>query len=187
MSAKTVPQTCTNGMESQAVDKLETHADWLRRLIDRRIRPLDCTEEVLQEVMLAATKSPQWPIAEAEQSPWLARVALRQCAMALRSWVRRQRRESSYASEQATADRYLVEDPIYALIASERRELVREQLGTLESTAKSLLVMKYVQGLSYRQIAERLNWEVATVEYRLAEARKQLRRRLVAAGLGSEE
>jgi RNA polymerase sigma-70 factor (ECF subfamily) len=174
-------------MESQAVDKLESHTDWLRRLIDRRVRPLGCTEEVLQEVMLAATKSPHWPTAEADQSPWLARVALRQCAMALRSWVRRQRRESNYASEQSTADRYLAEDPIYALIASEQRELIREQLGTLDSTAKSLLVMKYVQGLSYRQIGERLNWEVSTVEYRLAEARKQLRRRLVAVGLGREE
>ena len=158
------------------------HADWLRRLIDRRVRPLDCGDEVLQEVFVAASSSAKIPTDPSEQEPWLARVAIRQCALALRSWCRRQRREAEYVATKTAADQRLEEDPIYWLMMCERRAFVRDQLAGLESRLRDLLVLKYVKGLTYKEIAKRLNMDVAAVEYRLAEARKTLRRRLVEAG-----
>jgi len=158
------------------------HVEWLKRLIQRRVRPLDCCDEVLQEVLLAASRSTNLPDVPAEQESWLARVAIRQCAMAFRSWGRRQRRESEYVELKNAATDQLAEDPIYWLMMCERRDFVRDQLGQLDPRMRELLVLKYVIGCTYKEIASRLSMDVAAVEYRLAEARKTMRRRLVEAG-----
>lgn len=178
-----VPLDCTRDAScGDAAEWLLGHADWLKRLIQRRVWPLDSVDEVLQEVFLAASRSPNLPEVPAEQEPWLARVAIRQCAMVLRSWGRRQRREAEYvAAKDAAADR-LGDDPIYWLMLCERRDSVRDQLGRLEPRLRELLVLKYVNGFSYKEIAKRLSMDVAAVEYRLAEARKVMRNRLVDAG-----
>lgn len=159
------------------------HVDWLRRLIDRRVRPLDCGDEVLQEVLVAASQSESLPVEPEQRAPWLARVAIRQSALALRSWCRRKRREAEYLSAREATEDPLANDPIYALLLSERREFVREQLTLLDPAQRELLVLKYVAGCSYRDIARRLSMDVGAVEYRLTQARKTLRRRLVDAGL----
>lgn len=157
--------------------------DWLRRLIDRRVQPLDCGDEVLQEVLVAASQSNSLPSEPEQRAPWLARVAIRQSAMALRSWCRRRRREAEYLSARESSEDPLANDPIYALLLSERREFVREQLARLDPQQREVLVLKYVAGCSYKEIAKRLSMDVAAVEYRLTQARKTLRRRLVEAGL----
>ena len=162
------------------------HSDWLRRLIERRVQPLDCGDEVLQEVSFAGRQSSTIPSEPPEREPWLARVAISQCALALRSWCRRRRRETEYVAARELDGDPLANDPIYGLLLSERREFVREQLGRLDPVLKELLMLKYVAGHSYKDIAKRLNMDVATVEYRLSQARKMLRRRLVEAGLGED-
>lgn len=48
------------------------------------------------------------------------------------------------------------------------------------------LVLKCVQGMSYRQIGEVMNLPETTIETRIARARKMLRERAMAAGLGGE-
>jgi RNA polymerase sigma-70 factor (ECF subfamily) len=45
---------------------------------------------------------------------------------------------------------------------------------------RQLLLLKYAEGWSYRQIAEQLGVQEDTVEYRLLKARKKLRRELSA-------
>ena len=159
------------------------HAEWLRRLIARRIQPLDCGEEVLQEVWLAASRSDNVPAATAEQTPWLARVAIRQSALALRRWLRQQRREAVYAAQQTQAIQRASDDPLFSLLADETRQMVRQQVQGLPAQQRELLHMKYVNGLTYRQIARRTGMDLTAVEYQLAKARKGLRGRLVRAGI----
>ena len=139
------------------------HVDWLKRLIRRRVWPLDCDDEVLQEVLLAASRSASLPEAPAEREPWLARVAVRQCAIVLRSWGRRQRREAEYVAAKSAAEDRLADDPIYWLMMCERRDFVRDQLGRLDPRSRELLVLKYVHGCSYKEIAIRLCMDVAAV------------------------
>lgn len=161
---------------------LAEHVGWLQRLIERRVSPLDCGDEVLQEVLLAASRSTNLPEQPSEQQPWLARVAIRQSALALRTWCRRRRREAEYAASKSMAEDRLSSDPIYWLMTCERRDTVRQQLTKLEPRLRDLLIMKYVKGLTYKDIASCLNMDVSAVEYRLSEARKTLRLRLLEAG-----
>jgi RNA polymerase sigma-70 factor (ECF subfamily) len=176
-SASGQPTSLDGGAE-----RLLGHAEWLKRLIQRRLRPLDCGDEVLQEVLVAASLSRKIPEAIADQEPWLARVAIRQCAMALRSWGRRQRREAEYVASKNAAEDRLADDPIYWLMMCERRDFVRDQLARLEPHLRELLVLKYVHGCTYKEIATRLKMDVSAVEYRLSEARKTMRKRLIEAG-----
>jgi RNA polymerase sigma-70 factor (ECF subfamily) len=159
------------------------HAPLLRPLIARRTRPLDCCDEVLQEVWLAATRARHVPVDPDQQVCWLAKVAIRQAAMALRSWGRRQRREATYAEQQDRRERDADCDPAAALLADERRTLLREQLERMPDQQRTLLQMKYVQGWTYREIAQRTGMDLTAVEYQLAKARRQLRVRLVEAGI----
>ncbi|XZE55408.1 RNA polymerase sigma factor [Planctomycetaceae bacterium SH139] len=159
------------------------HADWLGRLIANRIRPLDCEEEVLQEVWLAASRSPSVPECPTEQTPWLARVAIRQCALALRSWLRRQKRESTYASQMGQQVERAQADPLFSLLVDEKRQLVREQFQHLPAEQRQLLEMKYVNGWTYRKISQSLGMNLTAVEYQLTKARKALRARLVQVGV----
>lgn len=157
------------------------HTEALRRVVRRRVQPLDCCEEVLQEVWIAAAHAERVPEEPEEQLPWLVTVAIRQAAMALRSWGRRQRREAVYA-EQREVDP-VAHDPAFALLADERRTLLREQMERLPEQLRMLLQMKYVWGLTYREIGKRTGMELTAVEYQLTKARQQLRRRLVEAGI----
>lgn len=162
------------------------HSAWLQKMVKRRLVGLDCDEEVVQEVLMAASRGGVEDLSEPEQASWISRVAIRQCALAWRSWIRRSRREGEYADrfQRRVADE--CSDPIYGLIADEERTMVREQLERIEPMYREILVLKYVHGYSYREISLQLKLSNSTVEYRLALARRALRVRLLESGIEAE-
>jgi RNA polymerase sigma factor (sigma-70 family) len=162
----------------------EEQTAWLRPMIRRRLGNLDFADEVLQEVMLVASQSSSVPKDPHHRGPWLARVAIRQCAMTVRSWCRRNRREAIYAETRDQSQQSVGCDPIEFLLACEQRELVRQAMQQLDPLLKKILVMKYVSGHSYKEIGIRLNMEVSAVEYRLAVAKQTLRGHMTEAGYG---
>lgn len=171
--------SCDPQWASDAHRLLEKHRHWLEKLVDRRMQPLDGGDEVLQEIWLAVQKSDAIPADEQQQVPWLARIAVRQAAMAWRTFARRRKRETAYADQVGRRINEQSNDPIYAMMAGERNAQVRDSLADLEPEFKEVLILKYVRGMKYQQIADHLNWNVKTVEYRLTQARKALRRRLI--------
>ena len=169
--------------EQDAESWVTRHTSWLHRMVERRVGALDCGEEVLQEVLMAASRGKVGQLPLQEQALWLSRVAIRQCALAWRSWTRRTRREGEYAEafEQRVGDGAV--DPIYGLMLDEERKMVREELDNIDSEHREILILKYVQGWSYRAIADHLGLSKSTVEYRLVLARRALRSRLLESGL----
>ena len=55
---------------------------------------------------------------------------------------------------------------------------VRGALGQISEKYRSVLVLKYMEGLSYERIAEMLEIRVATVDKRLTRAKTMLRKLL---------
>jgi RNA polymerase sigma-70 factor (ECF subfamily) len=65
----------------------------------------------------------------------------------------------------------------------ERNDILQHALNTLVGADAEVLLLKYGERWSYRQIAERLGISEKAVDCRLARARNRLRQELLAAGL----
>lgn len=73
-------------------------------------------------------------------------------------------------------------DPMLRAEALESRELVQRALASINPRFSSLLVLRYVQGLSYEEIGEILECNLGTVKSRLNRAHAALREYLVYRG-----
>jgi RNA polymerase sigma-70 factor (ECF subfamily) len=68
--------------------------------------------------------------------------------------------------------------PDVALVARERKGLVREALAGLPEHYRTVVVLRHYEGLRFREIAELLDIPIGTVKSRMAEALDRLARAL---------
>jgi RNA polymerase sigma-70 factor (ECF subfamily) len=71
-------------------------------------------------------------------------------------------------------------DPLDWLLVGEQRKLVRSALRQLPRRDAEILILKYTEDWSYRQLAEHLGLTTSAVEARLHRARRKMRTLLVA-------
>ena len=160
---------------------LAEHDRWLRCVVLARTGENQAVDDVMQEIALAAVKQ-NAPIQNpAKVAPWLYQLAVRQSLLYRRKVGRRRKLVSSYADrgEAAVGDRAEA-DPLDWLLLGERSSLVRRTLHELPRRDAEILVLKYVEDWSYRQLAEHLGLSISAVEARLHRARKRMRSRLAA-------
>jgi RNA polymerase sigma factor (sigma-70 family) len=65
------------------------------------------------------------------------------------------------------------------LLSIERRQSIRAALERLGTKDREILLLKYTQDWSYRQLSERMGISESAVEARLHRARQRLRAELV--------
>ncbi|MDR3639503.1 MAG: sigma-70 family RNA polymerase sigma factor [Isosphaeraceae bacterium] len=153
---------------------LAEHGRRLRTAVLARLGERQAVDEVMQEVALAAVAQ-RAPLAEPERAgPWLYRLAVRQ-ALLYRRRVGRQRKLFGRYAEREGIDGQRLSDPLDWLVRDERRQLVREALGRLPERDAEILWLKYSEGLSYRELAQRLGAAESAIETRLHRARQRLR------------
>lgn len=159
--------------------ELQRHGRWLRSVLVVRSRESRVVEELFQEVALTALRDGHAVKDEQKAAPWLYRVAVRQALMHRRKMGRERRRMSSLA-EQASivADDEQTTDPLGWLLADERNRLIRQAVDALPGKDAEILLLKYSENWSYRQIAEHLGVSEQAVDSRLHRARHKLRCRL---------
>jgi len=161
---------------------VQDNHDWMRRVIIARTESADHVDDIVQDVHLAVTRSQARPECADEVAPWLCKIVVRQCALVARSRARYERKLAGFRESREAADSERG-DPMVWLLDQEQRDLVRNALGLLDPQCRQLLIWKYVNGISYRDIAARLAVSVHVAEYRVIDARKQLRRRLHEQGI----
>jgi RNA polymerase sigma factor (sigma-70 family) len=165
---------------------VQDNQDWMRRVIVARTDSADLADDIVQEVGLAVIRSQSRPDRADEIAPWLCKIVVRQCALAARSQVRQRRKLDGFRQARAETD-CGQGDPMLWLLDQEQRELLRRAMDLLDPQGRQLLIWKYVQGMSYRDIAARLAVSMHAAEYRVIDARKQLRRRLHDQGIEGGE
>ncbi len=176
-------------MSTHAIDwsrAVEDNRDWIGRVVAARVGTLDLLDDVIQEVNLAVARSSTRPTRTDEVAPWLCKIVVRQCALIVRNQVRQRRKLDGFHGSRETEDLH-AGDPIFWLLHQERREIIRSELGALDSQLRQLLIWKYLTGLGYEEIGVRLGVSRHVAEYRVIEARKQLRCRLQARGIEGGE
>jgi RNA polymerase sigma factor (sigma-70 family) len=161
---------------------VEKHRHWIERVIVARTGAEGPVEDVIQEVNLAVTRSNSRPTCPDQIAPWLCKIVVRQCALVVRNQMRHQHKLSRFQRTRETPH-LQSGDPVFWLLHEECREIVREELARMNLASRQLLVWKYLQDMSYHELASRLNVSIHAAEYRVIEARKELRRRLEARGV----
>jgi RNA polymerase sigma factor (sigma-70 family) len=174
----------TGGIPSVGVDwpaALAEHGRWLRTIVLARVGQPEAVDEVMQEVSMAAVRQ-QAPLADPTKvAPWLYRLAVTQSLLYRRKQGRRRKLTDRYAERNQPREEDNREpDPLGWLLADERRRLVREAISRLPKRDAELLLLKYTEDWSYRQLAEKLGITESAVEARLHRARAKLRKELTA-------
>lgn len=111
-------------------------------------------------------------------APWLYRIA-RNLALNLR---RDRRRHWGEDLPEFVALPDTAPDPLATTLDHEAVTRVWREIGRLPAPLREVLVLHAVQGLKYREIADRLGIPIGTVMSRLFNARQRLRRQLGAEG-----
>ena len=138
-----------------------------------RLGERQAVDEVLQEVSLAAVGA-KAAVDPARVAGWLYRLAIRKALLYRRSRGRHHKLVGQYAKkvrdEGANAP-----DALGWLLLDERSALVREAMGKLPARDAEILLLKYTENWSCRDLANHLGQTEAAIESRLHRARGRLR------------
>jgi RNA polymerase sigma-70 factor (ECF subfamily) len=154
------------------------HDRWLRRVVTVRVQERQAVEEVMQQVALSAVVQRSPLLEPARLVGWLYQLAVRQTLIYRRKAGRYRALVQRYAHRQATEEHDPAPSPLGWLLRDERRSLVQQALLRLPPRDADLLVLKYSEGWSVREMAERLGMKTSAVEARLHRARLRLRAEL---------
>jgi RNA polymerase sigma-70 factor (ECF subfamily) len=157
-----------SGRNSDASDAFLLHRDALRRLA--RALDVHSADDLLHETWIqSATHAPPDDVAP---GPWLRGVLRNLWRMDRRAGVRRAGRERR---APCTPEAELAPDVV--LEQRERLEQLREMLAELRPDLRSIVEMRYFEGLSAAEIARREGIPPGTVRRRLKSGMDQLRAR----------
>jgi RNA polymerase sigma-70 factor (ECF subfamily) len=96
------------------------------------------------------------------------------------TWRRRYRQESAEFDEQLHSEAVAEVHPEAALLGASARESLHQALDRLPPEFREVIVLRELQGLSYKEIGEVTGVPAGTVMSRLSRARSRLQRALYA-------
>jgi len=158
--------------------ELGRHSRWLRSVLLARSRDPGAVEELFQEVSLAAVRRGDSLRDASKTGPWLFRIAVRQALLHRRKLGRRRRNILSAAADVDQICESAQPDPPDWLLADERTRMIRQAIDALSPKEAELLILKYTENRSYRELAEHVDTTEGAVESRLHRARQKLRSEL---------
>jgi RNA polymerase sigma-70 factor (ECF subfamily) len=145
----------------------------------------DEARDICQEAFLKAHRNLATFEGDAQFFTWLYRIVTNLCIDHLRK--RRGEKvefDESVATQDADDDtgiapRRLGFDPGRALDDKELRRRIQESLQQLSPTHRMVLVLREVEGLSYKEMADMMNCSIGTIMSRLFHARKRMQAMLL--------
>lgn len=160
------------------LEALRDNERWLRRVLENRLHSPEEVDDVFQEIGVAISRRDRRPESPASYQSWLYRVAIRQVLQHRRKSGRyrnlqRRNQELTPTSHPSTAD-----DPLITLMRTERQHSIRQAVNSLGELDREILMLKYVENWTYQQLADNLGVSKNTVEHRLVQAKRRLRKLL---------
>ena len=164
-----------DGGEDEAFHELvDRHAGGLYSLAYYLVGNESDAEDVVQETFLGAFKQAGAFEGRSSVETWLRSILMRQAARHHRkSYRRREKKTIAFCEDDGNALRGGAE--ISRAEASNVRMDLMAGLNKLTEEHREVIVLREIEGLSYREIADILEVPRGTVESRLYRARRQLR------------
>lgn len=149
----------------------EMHRQRIFRLLFHIIGDKSLAEDLLHEVFLKVYRAlPRFRF-HSTFSTWIYRIALNEA-----KYRKRQTKNSVPLAKilGSPFDHVTAPDPLLVHILRQRQDLVRNMVLELPAKLKAVIVLKYIEELSYEEIAEILGCSLGTVASRLSRALQKL-------------
>ena len=135
------------------------------------LKDVDAAEEVVQEVMLRIWTNRDSLVVDISIKSYLFRAVRNGCMNVLKH-VKVREEYKAWREHQGDESHLSKEDE---MIASELEQRIREAIDKLPMERRKVFIMSRYDGLTYSQIADKLNISVKTVENQMGKALKTLR------------
>jgi RNA polymerase sigma factor (sigma-70 family) len=134
-------------------------------------------QDIVQESFLRALRSFPSFIQGRDARAWLLAI-VRNCC---RTWMRRKGlREAAIEIDESARASGVWPDPEAVLVENMNSQLVQQALEDLPIEHREILILRELEELSYKEIAEILDVPLGTVMSRLSRGRRELQSRLCA-------
>ena len=175
MSNTCCPAAIAPGLGATFDDVVVPHLGAARRLARWIMRDEHDAEDVVQEASLRALRYFR-TFTGGNGRAWFLRIVRNTCS----GWRGRSvaARSDPFDEEQHSTDRAVTTDPEVLLLQADDAALVARALRNLPDRFHQLLVLREMEGLSYRELADVIGIPIGTVMSRLARAREALRTQL---------
>lgn len=158
----------------------DRHRDLVYRFVYQMTPRRDDAEDIVQEVFVRAYQNLHRYRDEAKFTTWLLRIAVNLGTDRARMMNRRQALEQQEASGSlAWMTVGSVDDDPSGMLEDERRaHLLRRAIHALPDHHRNIIIMRDIQEMEYRDIADLLNCTIGGAKLRVLRARRALRDRL---------
>jgi RNA polymerase sigma factor (sigma-70 family) len=162
----------TNSFEP-TMDDLIRHSAWLKRLARSLVTDPHLADDFIQETWVSALENPPRHIGNHRN--WLGRVLRNQVTAHFRSNSRRTAREQRRAKDAEVLDSDAARYTESVVERGEVSQMLADSVMELEEPFRATLLMRFQEGLTPTEIAERMNAKVGTVRTRLNRGLEKLR------------
>ncbi len=169
------------GNQQAFAELVRRHQNAVYSLCYRLLGDAAEAEDLAQEVFLRCYRSLDKFHAGARLRPWLHKIAANACLDALRKRKQTLPLDELTAREAEPRVDSVAELPEEAYASREARLAVQRALLRLPGEYRVALTLRYLEDLSYQEVADALGVPVSTVETRLFRAKKMLGQVLAAA------
>lgn len=158
------------GRPEACAELIRAHYQTVYRFLVHLTRDVHRAEDLTQETFAAAWEKIAAFRGRSTLATWLHRIAYTKFIDA-----RRAERRDAGMLERLTRQEVAPSDPLDTAIADDEARRLYRALHGLDAPDRTVLVMHYLQGLSYREMATVLGEPTGTVKWRTAEAMHHLR------------
>lgn len=158
------------------MDELLAHAAWARRFACRLVRDAAAADDLVQDAWLAALRRP--PHGRLPLRAWLAKVLRNRASSWLRSRAAEDARARRLAQVSESAQDASAASPADVVAHAELLHVLTGIVTSLDEPLRTVVLLRYYQGLPVAEIAARLHVPVGTVTWRIHRAVEVVRGRL---------
>jgi RNA polymerase sigma-70 factor (ECF subfamily) len=158
------------GRREACAELVRGHYQAVYRFLVHLTRDVHQAEDLTQETFAAAWEKVATFQGRAALATWLHRIAYTKYIDAQRA-----RRRAAELLERLPGVQAAPAGPLDAVVADDEARHLYRALHGLDAPERTVLVLHYLQGLSYREMAAVLDEPAGTVKWRTAEALHRLR------------
>jgi RNA polymerase sigma factor (sigma-70 family) len=161
--------------QDQAIDwetELPLHREWMLRVARFRLGDPHSSEDLVQGVLLSVVHQDPLLAEPGKLRGWLYQAVIRRIS----DHLRKQYREQKVVGEISTMESAKHEENGWDwMLAKEQRHVLGVAIERLDPLERQIILLKFTQSRSYKEIGESLGLSPRAVEYQLVRAKQKLR------------